>query len=189
MRKSITLLSIAITVLGIFLAINSFLLEENNDRIILDFTETFREENEELSAFRKLFYSFAEMEDSADPRKASLDYCFENFNSIEFKVASTTAVDQLNGMVQMGSGSFIIKCKDRQEVHGSFEGFADQSISREDVMIYLTVEGGTGKFELSSGYLKIKIDHSDPKANEGVISVKGKINLGRTPDPLALASL
>jgi hypothetical protein len=103
--------------------------------------------------------------------KTSLVSTSNTFGDFELEMSHTSYKSEAENPIRMGEGTFKMSGENNQEIFGTYEGFADN----KDVILFLSIDGGTGDYEDLNGYLSVRCIPDEIHPNKKVLTMKGTI--------------
>lgn len=176
MKTPITLSLFAIATISLISGTYLVQLKKSHATVELEYEHSFDSASNDWQQIQTFYRSFSS--DVIDiPINTSLAHCFGEFHKMDFTLYNATSVDQLGHLINRGDGFFTIFTQDQQVTFGRFESFSDCRLDEQDMLIYLTIEGGTGKYKNAAGFIKLKYDGSIFTFDKHVLEVDGEIRI------------
>jgi len=102
--------------------------------------------------------------------------CTSNtFGQFDLVMSHTSYKSKSGNPVRMGEGTFKLSGENNQEIFGTYEGYADHCKNHKDVILFLSIKGGTGDYEGVKGYLSARCVPDDVQPGKKVLTLKGTI--------------
>ncbi len=107
--------------------------------------------------------------------KTSLICTSNTFGTYDLVMSHISFKSDFGETIRMGEGIFSLSGDNGQMIYGTYEGYVDHHKNRKDVMLFLSIKGGTGDYTGARGSLSA-ICVSDRKNSElKHLTLKGSV--------------
>ena len=107
--------------------------------------------------------------------KTTLVCTSNTFGKFDLVMSHTSYKSESGNTVRMGEGTFKMSGENNQKIFGTYEGFADHCKNHKDVILFLSIKGGTGDYEGVKGYLSARCVPDNVQPGKKVLTLKGTI--------------
>jgi len=126
---------------------------------------------------------------SRNELKTSLVCTSNTFGDFELEMSHLCYQTKVAESVRLGDGHFKLIGADGDYIVGTYEGYTDETKNHKDILLFLSIEGGTGKYSEVKGYLGATCvpDPENPSIRN--LNLKGTIKHFHESTENTLASL
>ncbi len=113
----------------------------------------------------------------------------DNFKHYELVLSHNSYGTKIEESTRLGEGKFKLIDATKHFVCGTYEGYVDQTNDRDDVLLFLKIEGGSGQYKGMRGFLSAACVPDPENPSNRNLSLKGKIKKMERQNIEAMACL
>ena len=174
MKQPLLFIAMAIAISGTLISAISLTSHDAKSKIRFNFEVKF---NCTLN-FRDQFASDKVVQSNGESKtefKASGVCEAKIFDRFELVISHINYLNETGEIARIGNGTFNMKGDDGDQLFGTYEGCADLTNNPQDMILFLTIIGGTGYYEGATGYFRAICSSDGTNSHLRKLKLKGMI--------------